>query len=199
MSVPPILQRLIEQRLLAWPLLGQQAHPILDECYKMRRFLRRTYDYRIWRSKVFASCDYRCVDCRSIWNLDAHHLLSFKDYPRLRFELKNGLVLCRSCHEQLHGWKFKAKKYCNPLAYKYYWNRSKREEDRKQQDEWDRRRWSMHNQSLPILPSRPYYSLSTAPLIDHISKCLSGWSSATAPPRAPMARQWACQGYTKGV
>ena len=57
-----------------------------------------------WRKTVFTRDDYMCQHCgarsgkgRPV-HLHAHHVKSFAYYPELRFEVSNGLTLCRDCH-----------------------------------------------------------------------------------------------------
>lgn len=68
--------------------------------------LRRSERYRVWRKAVFERDDYRCQaegcgarstkGCRV--EIQAHHIKEFALYPELRFEVSNGLTLCRPCH-----------------------------------------------------------------------------------------------------
>lgn len=32
----------------------------------------------------------------------AHHICDYGSYPTLRFEEKNGITLCKKCHESFH-------------------------------------------------------------------------------------------------
>lgn len=57
-------------------------------------------EYRQWRTAVFVRDGYRCKisneDCCAY--VEAHHILSWKDYPDLRFNINNGITLCRVHH-----------------------------------------------------------------------------------------------------
>lgn len=63
---------------------------------------RNSYKYRMWR-KAIIERDMRCTKCGSTKHLEAHHIKPFASYPDLRFDLGNGITLCRSCHRKLHG------------------------------------------------------------------------------------------------
>lgn len=65
--------------------------------------LRHTEEYQFWRNKVYARDNWTCQKCdQKLKNLIAHHIQSFKEYPNLRYDLNNGITLCKSCHKKIH-------------------------------------------------------------------------------------------------
>lgn len=62
--------------------------------------IRNSKRMQDWRKSVFKRDNWTCQDCgiRGSY-LEAHHIKSFKDFPELRFELENGLTLCKECHK----------------------------------------------------------------------------------------------------
>jgi len=62
---------------------------------------RSSREYRTWRVHVIRR-DKVCQVCRSKKNRHAHHLSDASSYPELRFDVKNGIVLCKKCHTSLH-------------------------------------------------------------------------------------------------
>ena len=77
--------------------------------------------YKTWRKNVFElnkrkvglSKYYVCVKCnkkrKTTRVLHAHHIYSWKKYPKLRYEKKNGVVMCIKCHNGFHRkYKFDA-------------------------------------------------------------------------------------------
>lgn len=62
----------------------------------------RGYMFARWKRAVYKRDHRTCQKCQSKEKLRAHHILSWKDYPELRFELSNGITLCKSCHDKLH-------------------------------------------------------------------------------------------------
>lgn len=65
---------------------------------------RYTLEYREWRSEVFEKSNYTCQKCgaRHVL-LNAHHIYNWKDYNDLRYEVSNGVCLCRDCHIDFHS------------------------------------------------------------------------------------------------
>lgn len=64
---------------------------------------RNSTKYRQWRTAVFERDNYICQDCgQRGGNLNAHHLKSFKNYPRQRYVISNGITLCEKCHRLRH-------------------------------------------------------------------------------------------------
>lgn len=65
---------------------------------------RQTSQYSEWRTAVFRRDNYTCQICEQIGGkLVAHHIKSYADFPELRFEVNNGITLCRSDHSRLHN------------------------------------------------------------------------------------------------
>jgi len=64
----------------------------------------RNKDNIQWVNKVFKRDDYTCMLCKERGkNLEAHHVKRWVDYPELRFELSNGITLCKKCHLLTRG------------------------------------------------------------------------------------------------
>ena len=67
------------------------------------RAMRQTEEYREWRTKIFKADNFTCQNCGVQGGpLNAHHLKSFTQYPELRFDVNNGVTLCRECHNKFH-------------------------------------------------------------------------------------------------
>lgn len=68
---------------------------------------RNSQRYKEWRSSVFVRDGFRCAKCGTKKDLQAHHKRTWKKNKELRYEVSNGITLCRSCHLEAHGgcWK----------------------------------------------------------------------------------------------
>lgn len=64
--------------------------------------LRKSKRIGRWSKEVFAANKNKCTTCGSVKQLVAHHIKNIWDYPKLRYAVSNGLILCRSCHARLH-------------------------------------------------------------------------------------------------
>jgi 5-methylcytosine-specific restriction endonuclease McrA len=61
--------------------------------------LRNSEDSQKWRMSVFHRDDFTCQDCGEKGGcLSAHHIRPWRDYPELRYEINNGITLCKECH-----------------------------------------------------------------------------------------------------
>ncbi len=62
--------------------------------------------YKAWRLAVFRRDHFRCQmpGCnRKNLKLNAHHIRCWSTYPGLRYEVGNGITLCRGCHFGIRG------------------------------------------------------------------------------------------------
>ncbi len=57
-----------------------------------------------WSKKVKQRDDFQCQICfKDNQYLESHHLKNFADYPFERFNIDNGITLCKMHHEQFHN------------------------------------------------------------------------------------------------
>jgi len=72
--------------------------------------IRQSPEFKEWREKVFERDNYTCWICEDRGGnghkviLHPHHLKGFADYPKLRFDINNGLTLCKFCHKTYTNW-----------------------------------------------------------------------------------------------
>src|SRR6266498_2090524 len=64
--------------------------------------------YVAWRNAVLERDGYVCQHCQRQCKkhergLAAHHIREYARHPELRYEVANGMTLCRNCHLTLHG------------------------------------------------------------------------------------------------
>jgi hypothetical protein len=69
----------------------------------INHLLRNSVEYNNWRKAVYRRDKWTCQMCGEKQKHPiAHHLKPFNDYMELRFEINNGITLCRSCHKKIH-------------------------------------------------------------------------------------------------
>jgi hypothetical protein len=66
---------------------------------------RASFRYKEWKLAVYNRDGGICKQCgekSTKGNIVAHHIKDFNLFPELRFEVTNGISLCRSCHVRIH-------------------------------------------------------------------------------------------------
>lgn len=85
---------------------------------KTKKFYRRHYIpkffsgrnfndpiYKKWRRDVYTRDNYECQwpNCNCKKKLNAHHILRWSDHPGLRYNVSNGITLCKKHHDMIRG------------------------------------------------------------------------------------------------
>ena len=76
--------------------------------------IKQTLQYKSWRDSVYRRDYWHCQICNKHCeggNIVAHHRKAFADYPELRFDIDNGITLCRGCHLKIHRGEEKTNGY----------------------------------------------------------------------------------------
>jgi hypothetical protein len=70
--------------------------------------MRRDYSdpvYKDWRIKVYKRDKFTCQmpGCNCKKRLNAHHIQKWASASTLRYDVDNGLTLCKNCHDKVTG------------------------------------------------------------------------------------------------
>ena len=77
---------------------------------KEKRPQHDRWEYLFWKKKVFERDSWACQFCGKRGHLglgervelNAHHIKGWAGYPKLRFDVNNGITLCKDCHKLTH-------------------------------------------------------------------------------------------------
>jgi len=81
---------------------GNKAYQWIEDRTKVKLNEQRHWsrEHKKWRTAVFTRDNFRCKisnkDCCAY--IEAHHILAWRDYEELRFNINNGITLCRVHH-----------------------------------------------------------------------------------------------------
>lgn len=61
---------------------------------------RRSSAYSIWRKEIYERDAFKCriANNECSGRIEAHHILSYARYPSIRYEVNNGITLCKQHH-----------------------------------------------------------------------------------------------------
>lgn len=84
---------------------GKWNSNLTDEERNENKLRRESKELRNWRINIYKKDNFTCQICFSKEKkfLNAHHLYSFTEYKDLRFDLSNGVTLCKECHINFHN------------------------------------------------------------------------------------------------
>ena len=70
---------------------------------EIRQIWRTGEQYKKWVKNIRNKYDNKCDICGNSKMLVAHHLVNWLSHPELRFDINNGICLCRQCHYNFHS------------------------------------------------------------------------------------------------
>lgn len=62
---------------------------------------RGSAKYKDWIKAVKERDNYICRECGATEQIEAHHMYDFDRYVEKRFDVNNGVALCKSCHMKI--------------------------------------------------------------------------------------------------
>jgi len=81
---------------------------------KINLIIRRGLEYKLWREAVFKRDNWTCRECKKekevSGKLEAHHIKPFSLFIELRFDINNGVTLCKECHKKTDTYLWKIQK-----------------------------------------------------------------------------------------
>lgn len=95
---------------------GDKNHNWKGGVTKEKVKIRNSASYKLWREEVYKRDDYTCQKClsRGVY-LEAHHIKPFSLYPDERFNIENGIALCKPCHKETDSYGSKIINYIKNL------------------------------------------------------------------------------------
>lgn len=101
---------------------GEKSHLYNHRLTDDERLIRRNIPaMRDWRRAIYERDNYTCDICGSRGGaLNAHHLNSWADHPNERYDLDNGITLCRVDHKAFHDYMSGCRKPCTKDDYRQF-------------------------------------------------------------------------------
>lgn len=80
-------------------------HVRRSKFYFLENHNRSEPEYLEWKKAVYKKDNYTCCvcGCSGKGKVDAHHIFHYARFPEYRYELWNGVTLCKKCHRYNHS------------------------------------------------------------------------------------------------
>lgn len=108
----------------AYKITGIKSYLYKDTITDFERINRRNSEItkiKIWRDSIFERDNYTCDICKSTGGkIQAHHLNGWSYFKEERFNLENGITLCKKCHFDFHQSLGGFRNKCTKEDYKKY-------------------------------------------------------------------------------
>ena len=84
--------------------VGDKSHTWKGGLTNINLLERGNKKYDNWRLKVFKRDNFTCKKCldNKGHNLHAHHIYNFSSNKTKRYDINNGITLCKKCHKEFH-------------------------------------------------------------------------------------------------
>ena len=84
--------------------IGEKSPVWIKDRSKLKKYFgseeRRSQLYKHWRKQTWLRDNFKCrienKDCCG--RIEVHHILSWREYPELRYQINNGITLCHAHH-----------------------------------------------------------------------------------------------------
>lgn len=90
------------KRKIGESIRGEKHYLWIKDRKLLKTGINRRYDtqYKYWMLAVKKRDGWKCkiANENCMGRLEAHHILPWKDYPELRYEINNGITLCQYHH-----------------------------------------------------------------------------------------------------
>lgn len=97
--IRPCRERIRQSIIMKERLKNKENHPSWKGGITSIKRPRKTREYKNFRESVFNRDDFTCYICGIKGGyLEVHHILSWKNFPDLRYKINNGITVHKNCH-----------------------------------------------------------------------------------------------------
>ena len=97
------------------------ARPKLTARQKANKRIRQSDEHKAWSNAVRGRDGFTCQRCgkqpKSRKSIHAHHIVPFAKAAELRFDVDNGVTLCKVCHRWVHAARIVVTRVDNKVTF----------------------------------------------------------------------------------
>lgn len=114
-------QRMLGNKIFS-PKKGEEHHLWIKDRTQLKETREKAYDtkYKYWMREVKKRDNWKCKinneDCEG--RLEAHHILDWNNFSKLRYDINNGITLCHAHHPRGRENEAKLSPYLQSLVVK---------------------------------------------------------------------------------